>query len=220
MTTTPDGGPYRQLTTPRAAAVAGIVFAALFATSLVLMRLTLPADPFTPWATRNDPRITVALLMMPFAGIAFLWFLGVIRDRIGELEDRFFATVVLGSGVLFLAMVFVATATGGTALAVSRHSRTSHDEIISFGREFMLQISNVYGVRMAAVFMISLATIWFRTALMPRLLVLITYLLALVLLVVVSHSLWVTLVFPSWVLVISVYLLATGRTESNRDHRT
>ncbi|WP_227982781.1 hypothetical protein [Nocardia spumae] len=215
MTDTPDSGPYRQLTTLRAAAVAGIVFAVLFATSLVLMRLTLPSDPFTPWATRNDARITIAVLMMPFAGIAFLWFLGVVRDRLGHLEDRFFSTVVLGSGVLFLAMVFVATATAGATLALSRHSHSPHDEVISFGREFMLHISNVYGVRMAAVFMISLATIWFRTALVPRLLVLVTYLLALVLLIVVSHSLWVTLVFPSWVLVISVYLLATGRRESS-----
>ncbi len=197
------------MTTPRAAAVAGIVFAALFATSMVLMRLALPSSPFTPWATRDDPRISTAVLMMPFAGIAFLWFLGVVRDRIGDLEDRFFATVVLGSGMLFLAMVFVATATAGATLALARHTNNSHDEVISFGREVMLQISNIYGVRMAAVFMISLATIWLRTALMPRLLVSITYLLALALLVVVTHSLWVVLIFPGWVLVISVYLLAT-----------
>jgi len=43
---------------------------------------------------------------LPFAGIAFLWFIGVLRDRLGELEDRFFATVFLGSGLLFLAMLF------------------------------------------------------------------------------------------------------------------
>lgn len=33
------------------------------------------------------------------AGIAFLWFIGVIRDRSGAHEDRFFATVFLGSGL-------------------------------------------------------------------------------------------------------------------------
>ena len=48
--------------------------------------------------------------MVPFAGIAFLWFIGVLRDRLGELEDRFFATVFFGSGLLFLAMLFVSAA--------------------------------------------------------------------------------------------------------------
>ena len=50
---------------------------------------------------------------MPFAGIAFLWFIGVLRDRLGELEDRFFATVFLGSGLLFLAMPFASAAVAG-----------------------------------------------------------------------------------------------------------
>ena len=43
---------------------------------------------------------------MPFAGIAFLWFIGVVRDQLGEVEDRLFSTVFLGSGLLFLAMLF------------------------------------------------------------------------------------------------------------------
>jgi hypothetical protein len=43
----------------------------------------------------------LALYLVPFAGIAFLWFIGVLRDRLGELEDRFFATVFFGSGLLY-----------------------------------------------------------------------------------------------------------------------
>lgn len=54
---------------------------------------------------------------MPFAGIAFLWFIGVIRDRLGDHEDRFFASVFLGSGLIFLATVFVAMAIAGALLA-------------------------------------------------------------------------------------------------------
>ena len=72
----------------------------------------------------------------------------------------------------------------------------------------MLQISNVYAVRMAGVFIISLGTIGMRTRLMPRWLVLVSYLLALVLLLVISVNLWVTLVFPAWVLALSAFLLA------------
>jgi hypothetical protein len=43
---------------------------------------------------------------VPFAGIAFLWFIGVVRERLGEIEDRLFSTVFLRSGLLFLAMLF------------------------------------------------------------------------------------------------------------------
>ncbi|TQC46033.1 hypothetical protein EEB14_28520 [Rhodococcus sp. WS4] len=203
----------RRLRTPRSAAVAGIVFAALFSTSLVLIHTALPADPFdeTPWVGSGETRIKTALVLAPFAGIAFLWFIGVIRDRLGDLEDRFFATVFLGSGLLFLAMGFVSMGTAGGVLAIARHSGSSADEIVYFGREIMLQINHVYALRMAAVFMISLGTIWLRTGLMPRWLVVLTYLIALALLVVVSFSIWTTLAFPAWVAVISVYILVTGR---------
>ena len=48
--------------------------------------------------------------IIPFAGIAFLWFLAVLRRRIGHGEDQFFATVFLGSGFLYIAMLFAADA--------------------------------------------------------------------------------------------------------------
>ena len=54
---------------------------------------------------------------MPFSGIAFLWFIAVVRHLIGDREDRFFATVFLGSGLLFVAMLFIAAGVGGALLA-------------------------------------------------------------------------------------------------------
>jgi len=194
--------------------VAGVVFGVLFGSTIVLLRTALPPAPASPWAHHHS-QITIALVLAPFAGIAFLWFIGVVRDRFGELEDRFFATVFLGSGLLFLATMFVSMALAGGLLAVSRTSTTPQDELVYFGREVMLHVSNVYGVRMAAVFMISLGTIWLRTGLMPRWLAIITYVFALGLLVVVSFSLWVTLVFPAWVVVISAYILGADRGRSS-----
>jgi hypothetical protein len=82
---------------------------------------------------------------------------------------------------------------------------------LQLGRALMLQISNVYAVRMAGVFMISLRTIGMRTRMMPRWLVLVSYLLALVQLLVISVNLWVTPVFPAWVLALSAFLLAENR---------
>jgi len=138
-----------KLKTPRAAAIAGILFALLFGAGLVLIRLSVPADQAadSAWLDTNSRTLALALNLVPYAGIAFLWFIGVIRDRLGDLEDRFFATVFLGS-------------------------------------------------------------IWLRTGLMQRGWAFLTYTLALVLLLLsVSFSAWVPLIFPSWVLAVSVYFL-------------
>ena len=194
---------YRRLTTPRAAAVAGILFGLLFAASLALMRGAIPEGITTDitWVTTGSTQINLALGLMPFASIAYLWFIGVVRDNLGEFEDRFFSTVFFGSSLLFLAMVFVSMAIAGGIMVTYRmiSGETTDYTVIYFGRAVMLQISNVYALRMAGITMTSLATIWMRTALVPRWLTVLTFLLAFVLLVVVNFSLWITLIFPVWV---------------------
>lgn len=202
----------RRLTTPRAAAVAGLMFAVLFGVVLVLVRTSIPRDAAVrvPDLEQSAARLTVALVLMPFAGIAFLWFVGVVRDRLGQLEDRFFSSVMFGSGLLFLAMIFVAMAFAGGLLALARGQVGPVERtIIGFGQEIMVQISNVYALRMAGVFMISLGTIWLRTGLMPRWVVIGTYLPAVILLFVVSVTVWVTLLFPAWVAAVSIVILVT-----------
>ena len=202
---------YRRITTPRAAAIAGILFGLLIGASLVLMHSAIPAavSADTSWAQTGAWKINLALGLMPFAGIAYLWFIGVVRDKLGEFEDKFFSTVFFGSSLLFLAMVFVSMAIAGGILYTYQMitGETPDYTVIYFGRALMLHISNVYALRMAGVTMISLATIWIRTGLMPRWLTVVTYLLALVLLVVINYSPWVTLVFPAWVLLISLFIL-------------
>ena len=197
----------RRLATPRAAALAGILFAVLFGTSLVLLRIALPADlrAEPAWLERGVNRIEIALGLMPFAGITFLWFIGVVRDRLGDFEDQFFSTIFYGSSLLFIGMVFVSMAIAGGIVAGARQAL--QNDVIIFGRDVMLQISNVYAIRMAGVFMISLGTIWWRTGLMPRWLAILTFLFALALLLVVNLSMWITLIFPGWVFLISVLIL-------------
>jgi len=202
---------YRRITTPRAAAIAGILFGLLFGASLALMRSAIPAvvSADTSWAQTGAWKINLALGLMPFAGIAYLWFIGVVRDKLGEFEDKFFSTVFFGSSLLFLAMVFISMAIAGGILTtyLMITGETPDYTVIIFGRALMLYISNVFALRMAGMTMISLATIWIRTASMPRWLAVITYLLALALLVVVNYSPWITLVFPAWVILISLFIL-------------
>jgi hypothetical protein len=198
-----------------------VVFAILFGVSLVLIRANMPegARDSSEWLNTQHGGIATAALLMPFAGISFLWFIGVVRDGFGRYEDRFFATVFLGSGLLFLAMMFTAGAVAAGLVATNSGviDARAHAEVIDFGKMVFLAASKTYAVRMAAVFMISLATIWLKTALMPRWLVVITYLAGVALLIASDLSMWVTLAFPLWVLVVSGVILArAGRIDELR----
>jgi len=204
-----------RLKTPRAAAVAGIVFSVLFIISLVLIRIAVPADPQDAgtWLARDLKTVDFAIYLFPFAGIAFLWFIGVLRDRMGTQEDRFFATVFMGSGLLFLAMLFVA---GAISAGVIMEFRTLPDKLVesgiyAFGRAAVYQLINVYAVKMAAVFMISASTLAIRTRMFPRWMAWLGFALALLLLLSSGYVFfWAPLVFPLWVLLISVNILLSN----------
>jgi hypothetical protein len=202
----------RKMESPRAAAIAGILFALLYGSSLILIRLSIPTDltvESSAWLDANLETISLALNMIPYAGIAFLWFIGVIRDQLGDFEDRLFATVFLGSGLLFLALTFTTAALAGGLLssyAVDKSNILMYG-IYTFSRAVMFQILNIYTIRMEGVFMISLGTIWLRTGLMHRGWAFLSYALALILLLSISLSAWVTVIFPLWVLTISITIL-------------
>jgi hypothetical protein len=207
------------LRTPRAAAVAGIVFSVLLITSLALLRVSAPGNPAVAgeWLTDSGKRTAVAvgLPLIPFAGIAFLWFIGVIRDRIGAHEDRFFATVFLGSGLLFVAMMFVAAAFAGGLLADMSSSAPPGADILVLGRNVTSLLLNVYAMRMAAVFTLTTVTIARRTKIVSRWLTIAGLATALVLLIGIGISAWVELLFPAWILAISIDILAAGRRASS-----
>ncbi len=145
----------KRLTTPRAAAIAGILFAILFAASVALIRISLPPGPVdgTLWQENQANLLRVGLILMPFVGISFLWFVGVVRDRLGVYEDQFFSTIFYGSALLFLAMVFSATAvTGGIATAYAANpDLLNTSEIYSFsrgiGRTVLLDLRHAHGRR-------------------------------------------------------------------------
>jgi Na+/phosphate symporter len=173
----------------------------------------MPFDPAEPgeWISDSGHRnmVIVALNLVPFAGIAFLWFIGVIRDRLGDYEDRFFATVFLGSGLLFVAMLFASEAlTIGLINAFKNAPSTQIEiELWRFGRSSILSLMNVYAMRMAAVFTISASTIILRTAATRRWLAYLGFAVALVLLLVINLSAWTSLLFPLWVLLLSIEIL-------------
>jgi hypothetical protein len=201
----------RRAKTPRAAAIAGILFSILFAVSIVLMRFSIPAELTVQneWTEAASRQFRLSLQLMPFAGIAFLWFVGVLRDRLGDFEDKFFATVTLGSGLLFLAMSFTSMSIGAGLFAsdMLMGGQGLTTDLFLLNRFTISHLFNTYGLKMAAVFMFSLSTLWLRTGVMPRALSFFTYLMAIVMFVSFSLSRWMVLFFPVWVLCISIYIM-------------
>ena len=205
----------RALRRPRAAAIAGVVFALLLTAVLVLVRLAARYEPGAAgaWLTAASRTrlVALALHLVPFAGIAFLWLIGVVRDRIGQQEDRFFATVFLGSGLLFVAMLFVAAGVMAGLLADAAAAPSgAPNEFWGLGSRIAAVVIHTYAMRMAAVFMISTATIGLRTGFMPRWLGFSGYAIALVLLLVIDVTPWVEVLFPLWILLLSVDTLVVS----------
>lgn len=190
-----------RLRTPRAAGTAGIAFALLLAAAIVLMRIAIPTGNAADAAIPADRRwaVRVALEIVPFAGIFFLWFMGALRAHAGEAEDRFVATVFLGSGFVFVATLFVAAGAAGTVLA--------EDTPSDFGRHYAYTVLATYAMRMAAVFVFATSTIGRRLGVFPRPLALLGTVVGLVLIVVGSGVPWSELVFPAWALIVSVHIL-------------
>ena len=101
---------HQAIMTPRAAAFASIIFSLLFTISIVPIRQALPEDlrgtNSSTWFRGYTTAITLALMLVPFAGIAFLWSVWVVRSRLGDLEDQFFSTVffVISVFMLFISL--------------------------------------------------------------------------------------------------------------------
>ena len=211
----------KSIRSPRSAALAGILFSVLLIASMLLITgitQVSPAEINMEWIESRVDSVSLALKLVPFAGIAFFWFTGVIRDHIGDREDRFFATVFLGSGIAFVVLMFVwAAATGAVFGSVSLAADQIADkDIFIFGFVFMNEILGNYVLRIAGVYMFSIGTIWSRAVIMPRWLTLITYLVALLFLFFAGSIREARFIFPAWVLLTSVYILITNKRLERR----
>jgi hypothetical protein len=183
--------------------------------SLGIIRLALP-DGSAEQSTIKpgfDNAIALALHLVPFAGIAFLWFLGVLRNRIGAAEDQFLATVFLGSGLLFVASLFASAAVAGAVLGgtQARSHQQVGSEVNSFAAQVGYAFLNIFAFKMAGVFIISTCTIALRTAILPRWIAFSGYACGLALLLVISNWLWIGMLFPLWTILVSTYILAVKR---------
>jgi hypothetical protein len=202
----------RQVRSPRSAALAGILFSLLIGASMILLRtgaIVNPTDINSAWLDAQSSTTTVVLVLVPFAGIAFLWFTGVMRDLLGEYEDKFFATVFLGSGIILVVMMFVWAAAYGAMFGTYQvvGDALNDFDIFIYATAFANQIMGSYFLRMASVYMLSIGSLWTRTKVVPRWLTILTYIVAVPFLLFAGSLRSARSLFPAWVLFVSIFIL-------------
>lgn len=215
-----------QTAAPKAAAIAGIIFSILLIISFLIFLKSAPTNFQSnndggAWFSSQGRTILLGLNLVPFAGIAFLWFMGVVRDRLGSQEDRFIGAVFLGSGFLFVAMLFtVAAMTGAIVLLyLAERDRFLASSFYRFGHLLTSEILNTYMLRMAGVFMISTSTLFLRARVISKWIGFLGYGLAAIMLLRISHLDrlgWVSLSFPLWVLLVSLSILMSNYPKEQR----
>jgi hypothetical protein len=159
-------------------------------------------------SSRFHPLEVTVLYLLPAAGVCFLWFVGVLRYRLGLLEGGrvgLMATVQFAAGIIFLALLFVSGAgfgsgIGSKLLGAQLPDAASLRQILAFSDAMLYG----YATRASAIFVLTTSTVGLRTRTLPRLLGYAGILAALALLLAASLSLAFVLVFPVWVLIVSV----------------
>lgn len=203
---------------PRSAAIAGLAFGLILGGVLVLLQSAAPATVAESgtWMTDLERRnaVSTALALIPFAGIAFLWFIAVVRSSLGGREDRFFDALFTGSGLVFVAMLFAAAAVLMSALALDDAgvARDQADDAEAWALAAALLGS--FGARMAAVFTLAVSTSGLRAGSLPRPLALVGYATGTLLLLTPPLPQWAQLLFPLWVMTLSVHVLLRERSTS------
>jgi hypothetical protein len=204
----------QDIRSPRSAGLAGLIFAFLLIVQMVLGSTVGINSP----VIRRDllvefSRIAPLILgIVPFAGIAFLWFTGVIRDWLGEREDRFFSSIFFGSGIVYVALLFVYAAVLGATLGTYELTErfALDNDIVIFGFSLVNEILGNFALRMAGVYMFSIGSLLTRTGHAPRWLIILTFVVATGFLLFAGTAGWARYFFPAWVIIISIYILVVN----------
>jgi hypothetical protein len=196
---------------PKAAGIAGLAFGLILIGVLLLLQSATPdsvAESGT-WTEDEGRReaVSAALALIPFAGIAFLWFIAVVRSSFGHREDRFFDAVFTGSGLLFVAMLFAAAAVLMAALSLVDAGVARDPAADAEAWALASALLGSFGARMAAVFALTVSTAGLRMGSLPKVVAALGYATGLLLLLTPPLPRWAQLLFPAWVMALSILVL-------------
>jgi hypothetical protein len=218
----------RNLRSVESAAIAGVLYSLMTIASLFLMR-SFPlargsTETITDWISdeQNRRNLIIGMNLAAVSSVAFLWFVAVIRRRIGDREDKFFSTVFLGAAILYIAIWLVAAAAvSSLAVAYDRFAGATVDSnsatfLVGFAEALIL----IVAPRLQGVFIMSTSTLILRTAVLPRWLAYLGYGIGatMVLLPMIYEP--AGIVFPVWVLVVSVTILFSKAAHADATERS
>lgn len=207
------------LASVEAAAVAGIVCAAGWSIGLRGL-LATPAIDAAPEEIRsfyadsaNLPNALLLLQVIALATLAFLWFIGVVRGRLGDAEPRLFGTVFLGGGILVAGLMLAGTAAlAAPMVLVSLGGPTPEPEDVGMTRALAVSLLAVFAPRAATLVILSTAALGRVTRALPRWLVWLSYVVGIAEFVNVAVSTPTVYIFPAWIALVSVVLLVRRPT--------
>lgn len=223
------GGPAGGLTARRparsleAAAIAGVVYAVLALTGLLLLSRTpdlgLTDAEMTAWFedAGHQTSLILGLNLVTISAIALLWFVAVIRRRLGDREDRFFGTVFFGSSIAFV----VVWASGAAMLAAPAVAMSGFDNATmsassaSLSRGLGAALLYVVAPRLQSVFVITVSNVIVRSGFLPRWLAYVGFAAGLAMLVTPLVTAPIGVAFPLWVLLVSVVILSNRPTSDS-----
>jgi hypothetical protein len=156
------------------AAAAGVVYAVLSVIALLIVQsVPGPSSTEAEWAEwiaddGNRRSLYVALSLASISAVAFLWFVAVIRRRIGDREDRFFATVFFGSSLVHISLFLVMMSIVAAPAMIWRSDTEISWDVVRLAEGMAIGILLVAGPRIQAVFVASTSTLFLRTGAMPK----------------------------------------------------
>lgn len=198
-----------------AAAVAGIAYSVLTVVAMVQLSrfpsLGLSEEELTAWFNEDVHQgwMIGSLALASVGSVAFLWFIAVIRRRLGDLEDKFFGTVFLGSGIVYVVVWLIgAAALAAPAVVMAQaDAATVSPSSASLAGGLGGALILVVAPRLQAVFVFSTSTVIMRSRVLPSWMAILGYATGLVLFVVPLVTEPVGLLFPGWVFVLSVVMM-------------
>lgn len=165
--------------------------------------------------------ILAGLYLMPFAGIAFIWFFVALRTLAASHltgQDALLSNVQHVSGVLYVALFFAAAAADAVLPAgVQFDDLQASTALARVFPEFGSVLFFVFAMRMAGMFVFTTSNIARSAANVPRWFVYLGYLVGLFLLLSATFSPFLVVVFPVWLLALCALLFRWARTSLPAD---
>lgn len=201
--------------------VLGAAFSILFLLSLwLLSSVPRPRDgdqAFEDFYSSDERRkvVIVGLYLLPLSAVAFIWFLAALRQWVAKtwpIDRQIIGTVQLLSGFAFITLALASAAASVIPAAAIELSDQPLDPALA--RQFPLYgnaLLLIFGIRMSAMFVMTTANMGLKSGALPKWFAYLSFLLAVILFLSYSLSIWLVVGFPVWIFALGILIIYNAR---------